>query len=130
MEQESEHDALVKLQIERATSKQVEDILADFKKDIDSHFARIEKYLEERPTNEQTENMVKQCIDEKPIVYKQDFYDLWVKAKEQYNEKTTSKTRNWIDTAKGIVWVLLIIIGTVSLLGDSIPAIIRMISGG
>ena len=130
MEQESEHDALVKLQIERATSKQVEDILADFKKDIDSHFARIEKYLEERPTNEQTENMVKQCIDEKPIVYKQDFYDLWVKAKEQYTEKTTGKTRNWIDTAKGVGWVILIIIGAVTIMGNSIGAILKIASGG
>lgn len=130
MDTESEHDALVRLQIERSTSRQVEDILNDFKKDIDLRLEKIMGYLEARPTNDQMESAMKTCLDQKPIVYKQDFYDMWVKAKEQYTEKTTSKTRNWIDTAKGIVWVLLIIIGTASLLGDSIPAIIRMISGG
>ena len=127
---ESEHDALVRLQIERDTSKQVEDILNDFKKDIDLRLEKIMSYLEARPTNEQMENAVKQCIDEKPLVYKQDFYDMWVKAKEQYNEKTTGRTRNWIDTAKGIAWAILIAIGIATIMGDSIEAIIRVASGG
>jgi len=127
---ESEHDELIRLQIERNTSRQVEDILNDFKKDIDLRLEKIMSYLEARPTNEQMESAVKQCIDEKPIVYKQDFYDMWVKAKEQYNEKTTSKTRNWIDTAKGIAWAILVIVGIVSIMGNSIEAIARIASGG
>lgn len=127
---ESEHDELIRLQIERNTSRQVEDVLNDFKKDIDLRLEKIMSYLEARPTNEQMESAVKQCIDEKPIVYKQDFYDMWVKAKEQYNEKTTGKTRNWIDTAKGIAWVILIIIGIITVTGNSIQTILRMASGG
>jgi hypothetical protein len=127
--QESEHDALVKLQIERATSKQVEEILEDFKTNIDEHFARLEKYLEARPTNEQMESAMKQCMDEKPLVYKDDFYDMWVKAKDAYTEKTTGKTKNWVDTAKGIAWVVLIIIGIVSVLGDSIQTILKAVTG-
>jgi hypothetical protein len=130
MELESEHDTLIKLQIERDTSKQVEDILQDFKRDIDAHFTRIEEYLEARPTNEQMENKVKQCIDEKPIVYKQEFYDMWVKAKDQYNEKSTYKTRNWIDTAKGVAWVILGIVGVVNVLGNGIQAVLKVASGG
>lgn len=127
---ESEHDELIRLQIERNTSRQVEDILNDFKKDIDLRLEKIMSYLEARPTNDQMESAMKTCLDQKPIVYKQDFYDMWVKAKEQYNEKTTGKARNWIDTAKGIAWVLLIIIGMVSLIGDSVPQIVRILSGG
>lgn len=130
MDTESEHDALVRLQIERDTSKQVEDILNDFKKDIDLRLEKIMSYLEARPTNEQMESAMNTCLQEKPIVYKQDFYDMWVKAKEQYTEKSTGKARNWIDTAKGIAWVILIIVGVVSLMGDSIPEIVRILSGG
>jgi hypothetical protein len=130
MEEISEHDALVKLQIERDTSKQVGDILYDFKRDIDAHFARLEEYLEARPTNEQMENKLKACIDEKPIVYKQDFYDMWVKAREQYTEKSTGKTRNWIETAKGVGWVILVIIGIVTIMGNGLQAVLKMASGG
>jgi len=129
MDEISEHDALIKLQIERDTSRQVGDILNDFKKDIDAHFARLEEYLEARPTSAQVESKLKACIDEKPIVYKQDFYDMWVKAKETYTEKTTGKTRNWVDTAKGIVWVVLLIIGAVSVLGGSIQTILKLVPG-
>jgi len=130
MDTESEHDALVRLQIERDTSKQVEDILNDFKKDIDLRLEKIMSYLEARPTNDQMESAMKACLDEKPIVYKQDFYDMWVKAKDKYSESTNTKTRNWIDTVKGIAWVILIIIGVISMMGDSIPALIKIISGG
>jgi len=38
MDELSEHDTYIKLQIERDTSKQVGDILNDFKTDIDAHF--------------------------------------------------------------------------------------------
>jgi len=130
MENESEHDALVRLQIERSTSRQVEDILKDFKKDIDDHFQRLEDYLAIRPTNEQMESAMQKCINEKPIVYTTDFYDLWVKAKEQYTEKSTGKTRNWIETAKGVAWVILIIIGVLSIAGDGVQAILKVVSGG
>jgi len=130
MENESEHDALVRLQIERSTSRQVEDILKDFKNDIDNHFQRLEDYLAIRPTNEQVEHAMKQCIEEKPLVYITDFYDLWVKAKDQYTEKSTGKTRNWIETAKGIAWAILIVVGVLSIAGDGIQAILRVVSGG
>jgi hypothetical protein len=128
--EDSEHEAYIKLQIERDTSKQVGDILNDFKKDIDAHFARLEEYLEARPTNEQMESAMKRCIDEEPLVHKTDFYDLWVKAKDAYTEKGTAKTRNWVDTAKGIAWVIVIIVGIISIMGDSIRAIIKPLMGG
>ena len=125
MDEVSEHDALIKLQIERDTSKQVGDILNDFKKDIDAHFARLEEYLEARPTSAQVESAMKQCIDEKPLVYEDEFYDMWVKAKDQYTENTGKKTRNWVDTAKGVAWIIVIIVGTISIFGDSVQAIIK-----
>jgi len=125
MDEVSEHDALIKLQIERDTSKQVGDILNDFKKDIDAHFARLEEYLEARPTSAQVESAMKQCIDEKPLVYEDEFYDMWVKAKDQYTENTGKKTRNWVDTAKGVAWIIVIIVGTISIFGDSVQALIK-----
>ena len=127
MDEVSEHDALIKLQIERDTSKQVGDILNDFKKDIDAHFARLEEYLEARPTSAQVESAMKQCIDEKPLVYADEFYDMWVKAKDQYTENTGKKTRNWVDTAKGIAWIVVIIVGTISIFGDGIQTILKML---
>jgi hypothetical protein len=124
-----EHDALIKLQIERDTSKQVGDILNDFKKDIDAHFARLEEYLEARPTTAQMENAMKRCIDDEPLVYKTDFYDMWVKAKDTYTEKSTGRARNWVDTVKGVAWVVLIIIGVVSLMGDGMQTLLKVVVG-
>lgn len=129
-ETESEHDKFVKLQIERDTAKQVEDILNDFKKDIDLRLEKIMSYLEARPTSEQVESAMKQCIDKEPFVHKQDFYTMWVEAKDKYNEKATYKTRNWIDTAKGVAWVIMIIIGIVTVMGNSLGAIVKLVSGG
>jgi hypothetical protein len=125
MDEVSEHDALIKLQIERDTSRQVGDILNDFKKDIDAHFARLEEYLEARPTNEQMKSAVKQCIEETPIIYEHEFYDMWVKAKDQYTENTGKKTRDWVDTAKGIAWVIVIIVGIAAIFGNSLLPIIK-----
>jgi hypothetical protein len=129
MDEVSEHDALIKLQIERDTSRQVGDILNDFKKDIDAHFARLEEYLEARPTSAQVENAVKRCIDDRPIVYEHEFYDMWVKAKDAYTEKTTGKTKNWLEVAKGIVWAVAILIGVTYLLSNSVPAILKILGG-
>ena len=117
---ETDKEQLLRLQLEMKTARQVEDILASFKKDIDDRLDRFEQHLQNRPTNEQVVVSLQKCMDEEELIHKKTFYDEWVKAHEKYAELTHKKTNDWTSSLKNIGFLILITFGISTMLGDVI----------
>jgi hypothetical protein len=124
---ETDKEKLLRLQIELETSRQVEDILSEFKRDIDARFDKFEQHLQNRPTNEQVEASLQKCLDSEGLVYKKDFQDEWEKANEKHMENTHKKTNDWTTTLKNVGFIILLLFGFFTMFGSLIKDFLTLL---